>query len=245
MFKNRIGIKSLVCVCLIAGIVCSGIVMADESKNIDKEKRDNIIKLIKPGYNIKIMKQMFEKSFGNMVTEKDYQELAELMIPVYEKYYDNEDIKEMLKFNETPVGKKMIENGPLIMKETMEIAAKWASKWTKNMMEKGEKDGTIDKNTTMGQMMIKGREGATKGNLAAIRSAVSIYYSEKEGEWPKSLTSGFENFLYPIPQEKITGSNKVVTKFDGTGGWYYDMEKGNVYLNLSGKDSSGKDYSEY
>ena len=54
------------------------------------------------------------------------------------------------------------------------------------------------------QMLEKSREGATKGNLAAIRSAVTIYYSEKEGTFPGDLTTAFTSYLYPIPAAKAT-----------------------------------------
>jgi len=33
-------------------------------------------------------------------------------------------------------------------------------------------------------LLEKSREGATQGNLAAIRSAVTIYYTDKEGIFP-------------------------------------------------------------
>jgi prepilin-type N-terminal cleavage/methylation domain-containing protein len=36
----------------------------------------------------------------------------------------------------------------------------------------------------------KSNEGATKGNLGAIRSAVSIYYGEQEGLFPQPTASG-------------------------------------------------------
>lgn len=36
----------------------------------------------------------------------------------------------------------------------------------------------------------KSNEGATKGNLGAIRSAVSIYYGESEGVFPAATASG-------------------------------------------------------
>lgn len=99
---------------------------------------------------------------------------------------------------------------------------------------------------------ITSRESATKGNLGALRSAVAIYYGDKEGKWPSYATiisKDFNAYINPIPPEKITGSNKIVKKFDGTGGWYYvtqkGSEQGNVYLNLDGKDSRGTPYKDY
>jgi len=35
----------------------------------------------------------------------------------------------------------------------------------------------------------KSQEGATKGNLGALRSALTIYYGDNEGLWPTSLST--------------------------------------------------------
>ena len=78
------------------------------------------------------------------------------------------------------------------------------------------------------QMLEKSREGATKGNLAAMRSAVSIYYSEREGTWPNDLTTMFTSYLYPIPAAKASplGNTNSITLLStlpaaaGTG-WCY------------------------
>jgi prepilin-type N-terminal cleavage/methylation domain-containing protein len=37
------------------------------------------------------------------------------------------------------------------------------------------------------QMLEKSREGATKGNLGAIKSAVSNYYADQQGNYPQTL----------------------------------------------------------
>jgi prepilin-type N-terminal cleavage/methylation domain-containing protein len=36
----------------------------------------------------------------------------------------------------------------------------------------------------------KSQEGATKGNMGALRSALSIYYSDMEGQWPGTSVVG-------------------------------------------------------
>lgn len=45
-------------------------------------------------------------------------------------------------------------------------------------------------------MVRRSREAATRGNLGAIRSAISIYYSENEGQIPHSLNALFVNNKY-------------------------------------------------
>jgi type IV pilus assembly protein PilA len=37
------------------------------------------------------------------------------------------------------------------------------------------------------QMLEKSREGATKGNLSAIKSAAANYYADQQGQYPKTL----------------------------------------------------------
>ena len=106
-------------------------------------------------------------------------------------------------------------------------------------------------------MLEKSREGATKGNLAAMRSAVTIYYSEKEGTWPGDLTTAFTSYLYPIPPAKATplGNDVTITAVAdvpasaGTG-WAYVTDPasafaGNVFCNSTATDTKGSSFTTY
>lgn len=68
-------------------------------------------------------------------------ELVELFIPVYQKYFTIDDIKEIIKFYESPIGQKLAMNTPLITQESMQIGQQWGMKigqeFEKKMKEKG------------------------------------------------------------------------------------------------------------
>ena len=107
------------------------------------------------------------------------------------------------------------------------------------------------------QMLEKSREGATKGNLSAIRSAVTIYYSEKEGVWPTDITTAFTSYLYPIPPAKATPLGNATTVAAVTGlpaapgtGWAYVSDStsvygGNVFANINATDTKGVSFTTY
>jgi prepilin-type N-terminal cleavage/methylation domain-containing protein len=107
------------------------------------------------------------------------------------------------------------------------------------------------------QMLEKSREGATKGNLAGLRSAISIYYSEREGTYPDDLTASFTSYLYPIPPAKASplGNTSTVTlawlipQAPGTG-WAYEADPikvfyGNIYPNTNATDTKGLSFTTY
>jgi prepilin-type N-terminal cleavage/methylation domain-containing protein len=68
-------------------------------------------------------------------------------------------------------------------------------------------------------MLEKSREGATKGNLSAVKSAISNYYADQQGVYPNTLdtvsfTIGATSYPAFIPQYietlpgvKVTGKN--------------------------------------
>ncbi|MCD6311235.1 MAG: type II secretion system protein [Elusimicrobia bacterium] len=78
----------------------------------------------------------------------------------------------------------------------------------------------------------KAQEAACKGQLGAIRSALSIYYGDKEGTWPVELTHMTPTYIQTIPNAKPGNgddSNTVVTITDGSisavtdaAGWWYN-----------------------
>jgi prepilin-type N-terminal cleavage/methylation domain-containing protein len=101
------------------------------------------------------------------------------------------------------------------------------------------------------QMIEVSREGATKGNLSALRSAVSIYYSEKEGVWPSDL-SNFTSYMAVIPpaRAKPLGDSAVISVVSSTPssagiGWAYLQNGGLLWANSIATDVKGYSFTTY
>lgn len=56
------------------------------------------------------------------------QDLVEEVIPIYAKHFSHEDIRQMIAFHETPLGRKSIEVMPRLMAESMQVGQRWAAK---------------------------------------------------------------------------------------------------------------------
>jgi prepilin-type N-terminal cleavage/methylation domain-containing protein len=115
------------------------------------------------------------------------------------------------------------------------------------------------------QMLEKSREGATKGNLGAMKSAVAIYYGDWLGIWPISLSTStnftFSRYMDNIQPVKATagfvvgapspvGNNVAMTAQSvvpttGSTGWMYDSSIGSLYVNSTVRDSKAVPYSFY
>jgi len=115
------------------------------------------------------------------------------------------------------------------------------------------------------QMLEKAKEGSTKGNIGAMKSAAEIYYGNWQGIWPttlwSSVTYSFSQNLDSVPLVKVTGafvaaspnpSGKVVlytaqnsVPTSCNSGWMYDSTGGYVYVNSTTHDSQNMSYSFY
>lgn len=51
--------------------------------------------------------------------------LLDLTIPVYDKHFTHKEIKELLAFYESPIGKKVIQTLPQVTSESMAIGQRW------------------------------------------------------------------------------------------------------------------------
>ncbi|WP_299099453.1 DUF2059 domain-containing protein [uncultured Winogradskyella sp.] len=68
-------------------------------------------------------------------------DLTAMLVPVYEKYMTEADLKELIKFYESPVGQKFAKSTPLITQESMQIGQQWGmaigEKFAEKMRERG------------------------------------------------------------------------------------------------------------
>ena len=116
----------------------------------------------------------------------------------------------------------------------------------------------------------KSNEGATKGNLGAIRSAMSIYYGEMEGWYPVTdpgpiMTMEGGKYIKAVPPAYAPPYHPSASAFDLTpssgtvetgvaGTWAYqenatpgttDQPWGNVWVNCTHTDSKNTTWSAY
>lgn len=57
--------------------------------------------------------------------EFNVDQLVDLLVPVYQKQFTEEDVKAFLEFYNSPAGKKLISKQPEIMQESMIIGQQW------------------------------------------------------------------------------------------------------------------------
>ena len=69
------------------------------------------------------------ESFWNQEINKvNLDDIIKVYIPIYAKYYTAEDIKALIAFYKSPVGKKVIAKSPVIAEESMTAAEGWGRK---------------------------------------------------------------------------------------------------------------------
>jgi type IV pilus assembly protein PilA len=111
-----------------------------------------------------------------------------------------------------------------------------------------------------GDLIRKSSEGASKGNLAGLRSALTVYYGDMEGHYPAQLAaltlSG--KYIGSIGVAKTPGYHSDnSTELDAlpsagtdTGAWLYDnvtndANLGAMQVNCTHTDSRGSVWSSY
>lgn len=109
-----------------------------------------------------------------------------------------------------------------------------------------------------GEALRTSNDGSTRANLGAIRKALSVYYSELDGQYPNSITNLTSNarHLKRVPAARLapTHQDSAGVAFgaaanDG-GGWLYNNTAGSanygfVMVNCSHTDMKGRVWSTY
>ena len=127
-------------------MICMAVVTVNfsvYSQNISPAKRQDILKMIEVTEMRAQMTQMFDLMFTSMLEsmgpgvsdnlktaikskfQSSVDDLINSVVPVYDKHLTHDDIKQIVRFYESSVGKKMIKVTPLITQEAFAIGEKW------------------------------------------------------------------------------------------------------------------------
>ncbi len=109
-------------------------------------------------------------------------------------------------------------------------------------------------------MMARSGDALTKGNLGTIRSALSIYYSDNEGNYPTDNLASMANsarYLQIIPITRLLPHHPDITlvtpesTLTETGGWSYNNDAnsadvwGKIHVGCLHQDSRAQTWSQH
>ena len=90
--------------------------------DMEKNMRPMISGALPPGeYRDKLVDLFFEK----FRTKRNPEHLMDIIVPIYAKYYSDDDIKELIAMYQTPIGRKMLTVLPQIAAESTAAGKTW------------------------------------------------------------------------------------------------------------------------
>jgi hypothetical protein len=126
---------------LALALLCAGPALAQQAQREDMAaKRRDIRRLLELTGSAQLGQQIlgqmiatFKKtspyvpeSFWNEMTkELDSKAMIDLIVPIYEKHLTHEDVKGLVAFYESPLGRKMTAVLPVIAQESMQAGQQW------------------------------------------------------------------------------------------------------------------------
>lgn len=106
------------------------IILTGSDKLASQEVKQNIRKYQKayPGAS--------NRFWDEFLKEMSPEKFADLYAPIYSKYFTDSEIDDLIKFYNTPAGRKMMEVTPLILKESMEAGEKMGKETSARLIKK-------------------------------------------------------------------------------------------------------------
>ncbi len=91
--------------------------------------------------------QFWTEFGGEMKKEINPQELMDMIVPIYDKHFSHQEIRQLIAFYQSPLGKKISATLPEIQRESLEAGQEWglhlgdriADELNRRLAEKGYK----------------------------------------------------------------------------------------------------------
>jgi hypothetical protein len=69
--------------------------------------------------------KLIDLFFAKFKSKADMQQLLDSILPLYDKYFSDEEIKSLIQFYQTPLGQKTAKVMPKLMAESQALGSKW------------------------------------------------------------------------------------------------------------------------
>jgi len=144
---------------LILGIALCIITTSVGQSTVDKTYSKTLKKLFKASGTMKTysaainqMTELFKEQYSGIneevwdemnkeMNKESMGQLVDMLASVYAKHLTVNDLKDLIKFYKTDIGKKYAEKLPALTQESMQVGALWGEQLGKELIEKLEKKG--------------------------------------------------------------------------------------------------------
>lgn len=147
-------LRLLVAICALA--IGQGALAQSKPAAVDSAKRRDIVKLMQLSgagdMGAQVAQQMIpalkqsmadvpEEFWTQFAAKIKADALIERLVPIYDRNLTASDIKQLIAFYESPIGKKLIQAQPKIMQESMEAGRQWGMEIAREAMREIEAKG--------------------------------------------------------------------------------------------------------
>ena len=111
--------------------------------NISADALRKIIDPLRAGFP-----QVPEEFWNTFIKEVHSDELIDLVVPIYDKYYTRDEIQDLTRFYQSPIGQKTIKVLPKLSAEAIDAGQEWGKMVADRAMRKLREQG-YDKTSAM------------------------------------------------------------------------------------------------
>ncbi len=137
---------------LLAILLFTSIFAFSQTDKVEKDIKELLVLTGSAQLGKQVASQMFD-SFEKMYPqvpaefwdefkkEMKTDDLINLMVPIYKKYYTHDEIKDLIKFYKTPIGQKTISVMPSVTQDAMAAGQTWGQEIAMKVLEKMKEKG--------------------------------------------------------------------------------------------------------
>lgn len=81
--------------------------------------------------------------WDRMVDVVETDDLMDILVPIYRKHFTAEDVDGLIRFYESPLGRKLIETQPDMVQESMSAGETWGERIAQEVVDRMIADGYI------------------------------------------------------------------------------------------------------